>query len=110
MFPGQRNTLDALVTRFDIKGYDRELHGGLKDANILADVYLHLTGGQKKFEFISSNDMKSINNESKDHDFLVKDFNLKKIITSDNEINEHENMLSDMHERTSVEPLWRKNQ
>jgi len=110
MFPGQRNTLDALVTRFDIKGYDRELHGGLKDANILADVYLHLTGGQKKFEFISSNDMKSINNESKDHDFLVKDFNLKKIITSDNEINEHENMLSDMHDRTSVEPLWRKNQ
>ena len=110
MFPGQRNTLDALVTRFGIKGYDRELHGGLKDANILADVYLHLTGGQKKFEFISSNDMKSINNESKDHDFLVKDFNLKKIITSDNEINEHENMLSDMHERTSVEPLWRKNQ
>ena len=110
MFPGQRNTLDALVTRFDIKGYDRELHGGLKDANILADVYLHLTGGQKKFEFISSNDMKSINSESKDNNFSVKDFDLKKIITSDHEMSEHENMLSDMHERTSVEPLWRKNQ
>ena len=110
MFPGQRNTLDALVTRFDIKGYDRELHGGLKDANILADVYLHLTGGQKKFEFISSNDMKSINNESKDGSFSSNEFDLKKIVADNNEMIEHEKMLSDMHERTSIEPLWRKNQ
>ena len=62
------------------------------------------------FEFISSNDMKSINSESKDNNFSVKDFDLKKIITSDHEVSDHENMLSDMHERTSVEPLWRKNQ
>ena len=54
--------------------------------------------------------MKSINSESKDNNFSVKDFDLKKIITSDHEVSDHENMLSDMHERTSVEPLWRKNQ
>lgn len=108
MFPGQRNTLDALVTRFDIKGYDRELHGGLKDANILADVYLHLTGGQKKFEFISHNDIQSINNKLENDNTSLNKFDLKKIITNENELNEHENMLSDMHERTSVEPIWRK--
>jgi hypothetical protein len=39
----------------------------------------------------------------------LKNFNLKKIVTNENELSEHENMLSDMHERTSVEPLWRKN-
>ena len=47
MFPGQRNTLDALVTRFDIKGYDRELHGGLKDANILGCLSPSYRGTKK---------------------------------------------------------------
>ena len=42
-FPGQRNSLDALASRFDISGYDRSFHGALLDANILADVYIHLT-------------------------------------------------------------------
>ena len=54
-FPGQRNSLDALASRFEVSGYDRSFHGALLDANILADVYIHLTGGQSKFEFISSN-------------------------------------------------------
>ena len=54
-FPGQRNSLDALPNRFEISGYDRSFHGALLDANILADVYIHLTGGQSKFEFMSSN-------------------------------------------------------
>ena len=54
-FPGQRNSLDALANRFEISGYDRSFHGALLDANILADVYIHLTGGQSKFEFLSSN-------------------------------------------------------
>ena len=54
-FPGQRNSLDALANRFEITGYDRSFHGALLDANILADVYIHLTGGQSKFEFMTSN-------------------------------------------------------
>ena len=52
-FPGQRNSLDALATRFNISNYDRTFHGALLDANILADVYMQLTGGQSKFEFMS---------------------------------------------------------
>jgi DNA polymerase-3 subunit epsilon len=54
-FPGQRNSLDALANRFDISGYDRTFHGALLDANILADVYMSLTGGQSKFEFDTNN-------------------------------------------------------
>jgi len=45
-FPGQRNSLDALCKRFDIDNSQRQLHGALLDAEILADVYLMLTGGQ----------------------------------------------------------------
>lgn len=44
--PGQRNSLDALCKRYSIDNSHRELHGALLDAEILADVYLLMTGGQ----------------------------------------------------------------
>lgn len=45
-FPGQRNSLDALCKRFGIDHFNRALHGALLDAEILAFVYLAMTGGQ----------------------------------------------------------------
>lgn len=47
MHPGQRNSLDALCKRYYISNLHRELHGALLDSEILADVYLAMTGGQK---------------------------------------------------------------
>ncbi|NJD05491.1 MAG: DNA polymerase III subunit epsilon [Methylococcaceae bacterium] len=44
--PGQRNTLDALCKRYDVDNAHRELHGALLDAELLADVFLAMTGGQ----------------------------------------------------------------
>ena len=44
--PGQKNSLDALCKRYNVDNSGRELHGALLDAEILADVYLLLTGGQ----------------------------------------------------------------
>ncbi|MFI3199581.1 MAG: DNA polymerase III subunit epsilon [Methylococcaceae bacterium] len=44
--PGQRNSLDALCKRYGIDNSHRDLHGALLDAEILADVFLLLTGGQ----------------------------------------------------------------
>lgn len=44
--PGQRNSLDALCKRYDVDNSQRELHGALLDAEILADLYLTMTGGQ----------------------------------------------------------------
>ena len=46
MHPGQKNNLDALCKRYEIDNSHRELHGALLDAQILADVYLLMTGGQ----------------------------------------------------------------
>ena len=46
MHPGQKNSLDALCKRYDVSNEHRELHGALLDAEILADVYLAMTGGQ----------------------------------------------------------------
>lgn len=48
LYPGQRASLDALCKRFDIDNSHRELHGALLDAEILADVYLWMSGGQRK--------------------------------------------------------------
>jgi DNA polymerase-3 subunit epsilon len=46
MHPGQRNSLDALAKRYNVDNSKRELHGALLDAQILADIYLAMTGGQ----------------------------------------------------------------
>jgi DNA polymerase-3 subunit epsilon len=46
MHPGQRNSLDALCKRYGVDNSGRDLHGALLDAEILADVYLTMTGGQ----------------------------------------------------------------
>ena len=46
LHPGQRNSLDALCKRYAVDNSRRELHGALLDAEILADVYLAMTGGQ----------------------------------------------------------------
>jgi len=44
--PGQKNSLDALCRRYGVDNSERDLHGALLDAEILADVYLLMTGGQ----------------------------------------------------------------
>jgi DNA polymerase-3 subunit epsilon len=58
IFPGKRNNLDVLCDRYGIDNSHRTLHGALLDAEILADVYLLMTGGQTSLQFNagSSND------------------------------------------------------
>ena len=53
MHPGQRNSLDALCKRYEIDNSHRDLHGALLDAEILADVYLGMTGGQTNLSLSS---------------------------------------------------------
>ena len=56
MHPGQRNSLDALCKRYAIDNTRRDLHGALLDAEILADVYLAMTGGQVSLHLGSDGD------------------------------------------------------
>jgi DNA polymerase-3 subunit epsilon len=57
LHPGQRNNLDALCKRYQIDNSQRELHGALLDAEILADVYLAMTGGQAALSLDSRSDL-----------------------------------------------------
>ena len=107
-YPGQRNSLDALATRYDISGYDRTFHGALLDANILADVYMRLTGGQSKFEFsadVRTNAVDGKDDENKE----IGDFSdLVTIKSSKDEIKAHEERLLDIEKNNNVETIWRK--
>ena len=65
--PGQRNSLDALCKRYDVDNSNRDKHGALLDAEILAFVYLAMTGGQTKLfldDETSNADLKTSANQS----------------------------------------------
>ena len=62
--PGQKNSLDALVRRYEIIARDRTFHGALLDAEILADVYLAMTGGQVSLDIDAASDQQQQSNSA----------------------------------------------
>ena len=102
--PGQRNSLDALVKRYEIGGYDRELHGALLDSQILGDVYLSMTGGQSDLDFsISATEQEVKENGSSNQ--LNSELNLKVIELTEEENKSHKEYLLRMKEETGTDPL-----
>ena len=102
--PGQRNSLDAFVKRYEIGGYDRELHGALLDSQILGDVYLSMTGGQSALNFSDTNDENSsIADQGNNKEPL--DLNLRVIELSDEEKNAHKEYLLRMKDETGTDPI-----
>ena len=102
--PGQRNSLDALVKRYEIGGYDRELHGALLDSQILGDVYLSMTGGQSTLNFSDTNDENSsVADQGNNKEHL--DLNLRVIELSDEEKNAHKEYLLRMKDETGTDPI-----
>jgi DNA polymerase-3 subunit epsilon len=85
--PGQKNNLDALCKRYGVDNSQRDLHGALLDAEILADVYLLMTGGQVN---LNINDQSAADtgelNQASTIRRLVKDRPALRVI----EANEHE--------------------
>ena len=102
VFPGQKNSLDALSNRLDVIGYDRQFHGALLDAQILADVYLNLTGGQVKLE-LSSINKEVENNTSADKDIK---FNVKKFTAQEEDLSNHQKILLAMSQKSGEKVSW----
>ena len=107
-YPGQRNSLDALAVRYDISGYDRTFHGALLDANILADVYMRLTGGQSKFEFTSNTQVNGSNGKEIKQKNEKQYSDLIKIKSSASDLKAHEERLMDIEKNNNIETIWRK--
>ncbi|CUS48687.1 MAG: DNA polymerase III epsilon subunit DnaQ [Idiomarinaceae bacterium HL-53] len=103
-YPGQRASLDALCKRYDIDNSHRTLHGALLDAEILADVYLFLTGGQKKLGF-QGNTQDSQNEASNEVEKLdLNRSNLKVLRASAEELESHQEYLAALAK--NGECLW----
>lgn len=103
--PGQKNSLDALVRRYEIPARDRTFHGALLDAEILADVYLAMTGGQVSFDIDalsqSENSQQTTNRSRVQIDLPV-------IYPSDEELNIHETWVKEYEEKHGEPCLFAK--
>jgi DNA polymerase-3 subunit epsilon len=101
--PGQRATLDSLCKKYGINNSHRELHGALLDAEILADVYLLMSGGQIKFN-LSAGDGSSTDTGIRR---IAPDRQrLNVIAASADELTEHEQRL-DLVDKKGVCVIWR---
>ncbi|MCP5325851.1 MAG: DNA polymerase III subunit epsilon [Oceanospirillaceae bacterium] len=112
MHPGQRNSLDALCKRYGIDNSHRELHGALLDAEILADVYLMMTGGQTALfheEKDSDENKQQAETSQMVHVPISADLSgqLRVVYASPEELQAHETFL-DLLDKKSGAALWRK--
>lgn len=103
LHPGQKNNLDALCRRYDIVNSHRTFHGALLDAEILADVYLAMTGGQVSLN-LASNSGNEQNNQQQIG--LVRRGPLKVVSASADELAAHEKRL-DLVQKKGGSCLWR---
>ncbi|MEO1079176.1 MAG: DNA polymerase III subunit epsilon [Pseudomonadota bacterium] len=106
--PGQRNNLDALCQRYGVDNSSRELHGALLDAEILADVYLAMTGGQTALALGGSDEGEAIGAGGETIRRLAATRQpLPVPMPSAEELAAHEAQLDAMA-AAGTEPLWRK--
>ena len=106
--PGQKNNLDALCRRYQVDNSARDLHGALLDAEILADVYLAMTGGQTQLFGASQEggDRAGAEGRAVQARLSADRPPLKVVRASDTEAAAHEAML-DLLDGSSGGSLWR---
>ncbi|NIG62938.1 MAG: DNA polymerase III subunit epsilon [Serratia symbiotica] len=105
-FPGKRNNLDALCSRYEIDNSKRTLHGALLDAEILAEVYLAMTGGQTSMTFQKEGDTQQTNSAQDIQRIVRPEIAMKVIYASDKELAAHEARL-DLVAQKGGSCLWR---
>ena len=105
LHPGQRNSLDALAKRYSVDNSKRELHGALLDAQILADIYLAMTGGQVSLS-LDSDAARAATVEERDVRIDRSGLALVVVRATAEEEAAHLGMLAVMAKR--AEPIWRQ--
>ncbi|MGB0734235.1 MAG: DNA polymerase III subunit epsilon [Pontibacterium sp.] len=103
--PGQKNNLDALCRRYGIDNSHRTLHGALLDSEILADVYLMLTGGQTSLLLSGQGDSDGGAGGTAIRR-IADTTDLPLVVASDEDIKAHETFL-DLLDKKSEGALWR---
>ncbi len=105
--PGQRNSLDALCGRYDVDNKHRTKHGALLDSEILADVYLAMTGGQKSLGWEADDDQESDSNTKGIRRVNRDGLSLRVLKATNEELAVHEERLNAMAS-SGTTPVWRQ--
>lgn len=107
--PGQKNSLDALCKRYGVDNSHRDLHGALLDSEILADVYLLMTGGQTALELMGQSGDSSEERSSVDYSrgLISRDRKpLKVTLATEQEVLAHQQKLEAISKASGGRCLW----
>jgi DNA polymerase-3 subunit epsilon len=106
MFPGKRNSLDALCDRLEVDNSSRALHGALLDAQLLADVYINLTRGQDALlmEETRTPDADGVRTAALD----LSSFDLPVLRASEQELTAHQEVLAQIDKSSGQTTVWRR--
>jgi DNA polymerase-3 subunit epsilon len=104
MFPGKRNSLDALCDRLGVDNSGRTLHGALLDAELLADVYINLTRGQEAL-------LIDISDDQPQHQSVgsidLSSYQLPVLRANAQELTMHEDLLQQLDKASGGKTVWR---
>jgi DNA polymerase-3 subunit epsilon len=107
MYPGKRNSLDALCDRYGISNAHRTLHGALLDSELLAEVYLAMTRGQNSFSI----DLGAGHEDADGSGAALELLPLAEIVVraaSADELAEHELLLNSLDKDAKGACIWRQ--
>ncbi|MCJ0763631.1 DNA polymerase III subunit epsilon [Variovorax terrae] len=106
MYPGKRNSLDALCDRLGVDNSGRTLHGALLDAELLADVYINLTRGQDALLIdLGATDSGSASTVR----IELGGFELPVLAANEQELAAHEDLLKQLDKSSGGKTVWRAN-
>ncbi len=103
LFPGKRNSLDALCDRMGVDNSARTLHGALLDAELLADVYLALTRGQELL--IEDSHLAS---SAQANRIDLRGMRFKVLQPTEQELAAHDKLLAELDKASGGKTLWRQ--
>lgn len=106
MFPGKRNSLDALCGRLEVDNSGRTLHGALLDAELLADVYINMTRGQDALLIEVDTDDDVVTTSEVPRIDLAS-IVLPVLVASDDELAAHEAVLAQLDKSAGGKTIWR---
>ncbi len=110
MFPGKRNSLDALCDRFGISNAHRTLHGALLDSELLAEVYLAMTRGQESLVIDMLGEAPSRHAEAGAGRTIVsfEGLTLPVLAADETELQAHEALLNELDKAMKGTSVWRR--
>lgn len=107
MFPGKRNSLDALCSRLEVDNSGRELHGALLDAELLADVYINMTRGQNSLVMVMDDGSASSGVTGGSQAMDLRNFKLPVLQPNAQELALHDAVLVELDKVSGGKTIWR---